>query len=456
MLSVKDHPTPHETNERKWKAKKRGLKKISLRLAVLIHKDYPEVRNSYGEWICPSCRQRWHGAVSRIEEESSSENDDDDKDEYVPPPAEQSEEQEDVRNEKRESLKKFLRLSGFKKTLWSTPNYRNLSRHARKNYLSHCRAVIKSVFSFLAPNDTDTVICDLFHSANDPANCVLDDKFISIMEGVAEAYNKGENWTIRREILSVVATKINYQLLQSFIPGITIYRFSAARRHAFEFEHFIDFILSPHICTDMPFGEQSLKLSNGTELFVPNTIRNLIPCRIVDQYYSYILENSPGFPPLGRTSLLTLLNVCKASTRHGLQDVNYFAVNGGQAFDDLIQLVAELGLDIGSKRSIIDNLKRARMYLKSDYKVHVGKSSTVADHCANYALSFSKDKDYEQQCDHSHHDTCDECQNLATTFDRIGDKINHTVDDEDLLDRALARWKMACEAIDSWKCHQCS
>ncbi|CAF1568760.1 unnamed protein product, partial [Didymodactylos carnosus] len=237
---------------------------------------------------------------------------------------------------------------------------------------------------------------------------------ISIMEGVAEAYNNAENWTIRREILSVVATKINYQLLQSFIPGITIYRFSAARRHAFEFgvgmhieptpivlqryedyqvEHFIDFILSPHICTDMPFGEQSLKLSNGTELFVPNTIRNLIPCRIVDQYYSYILENSPGFPPLGRTSLLTLLNVRKASTRHGLQGVNYFAANGGQAFDDLIQLVEELGLDIGSKRSIIDNLKRARMYLKSDYKVHVGKSSTVADHCANYTLSFSKDND---------------------------------------------------------------
>ncbi|CAF4609645.1 unnamed protein product, partial [Didymodactylos carnosus] len=118
---------------------------------------------------------------------------------------------------------------------------------------------------------------------------------------------------------------------------------------------------------------------------------NLIPSRTVDQYYAYTLENNPGFPPRGRTSLLSLLEACKVSTRHSLQSINYFAANAGLAFDGLFLLVDEFGLDVVNKRSIFDNLKRARMYLKSDYKVHVNKSSTIPDHCANYALSVAKD-----------------------------------------------------------------
>ncbi|CAF1256518.1 unnamed protein product [Didymodactylos carnosus] len=91
---------------------------------------------------------------------------------------------------------------------------------------------------------------------------------------------------------------------------------------------------------------------------------------------SYIAENSPDFPPLGRTSLLSILNVCKASTCHSLQGVNYFVANAGEAFDDLTELVEGLRLDINTKRSITANLKRTRMYLKSDYKLHSSKSST--------------------------------------------------------------------------------
>ncbi|CAF1105919.1 unnamed protein product [Didymodactylos carnosus] len=161
------------------------------------------------------------------------------------------------------------------------------------------------------------------------------------MDAIIEAYKSSEEWTARREILSIVAPKISYKPIQPFLPGLTLYRFTAARRHTFEYgtgrqvepapstlgrfsdyqvEHFIDFILSPHICTDLPFGEQHLRLSTGVELYVPNTIRNMIPSRIVDQYFEYIAENNPGFPPLGRTSLLSLLNSCKASTRHSLQE----------------------------------------------------------------------------------------------------------------------------------------
>ncbi|CAF1494038.1 unnamed protein product [Didymodactylos carnosus] len=223
------------------------------------------------------------------------------------------------------------------------------------------------------------------------------------MDGISEAYKNSEKWTTRKEILSIVAPKISCKLIQSFSPGLTLYRFTTARRHALEYGRQVKhFILSPHICTDLPFGEQRLRLSTGVELYVPNTIRNIIPSRIVDQYFEYIAENNPGFPPLGPTSLLSLLNSCKASTRHSLQGVNYFAANASLAFDNLIDMVNDLSLDSDSKKILVDDVKRGRMYLKTDYKVHVQKSSTIADHCINYTLSQSNDTGYAEKCDHRH------------------------------------------------------
>ncbi|CAF4910721.1 unnamed protein product, partial [Rotaria sp. Silwood2] len=39
------------------------------------------------------------------------------------------------------------------------------------------------------------------------------------------------------------------------------------------------------------------------------------------------------FEPLSESSLFTILEICKASTRKSLQRVNYFAAEGGEAFD---------------------------------------------------------------------------------------------------------------------------
>ena len=245
----------------------------------------------------------------------------------------------------------------------------------------------------------------------------LDGHFLSVMQGISEAYSNAESWTTRREILSVVAPQISFKLIQSFLPGLTIGRFTAARKHAAEFghaaqidqssaglqrfgydqvEHFIEFITSEHVCTELPLGERCLKQSNGDELFVPNIIRNMIPTRIIQQYYIFCEENSPCFCLLGRSSLYSLLDVCKASTRKSLQGINYFAVDAGDAFDSIEKLIDKLHFDITKHRRLLENLKRGRQYLKSDYKVHVPKLSTVGDHYATFALSDKSDKDFRQ------------------------------------------------------------
>ncbi|CAF2802116.1 unnamed protein product [Rotaria sp. Silwood2] len=203
---------------------------------------------------------------------------------------------------------------------------------------------MRSATLLIASNDVDMLIHDSFKDVNSAnSNIVLEGNFRQIMSGISEGYTNAESWQSRRGILSIVAPKISLNLMQLFISGLTGYRFSAARFHAakygvnskvdiipkvvqrfddYQIAYFVDFIVSPHVCTDLPFGEKVLKLSSEIELFIPNTIRNMGTTRIIDQYLLYCKEMCSDFEPLGKSSLFTFIDTCKASTRKSLQDVN--------------------------------------------------------------------------------------------------------------------------------------
>ena len=480
------------------------LRQISRKYALRIHADF-RLKHSYGEFICDPCRKgyddfkqaylskrisdfierRKNQQRTTTDAQTTAEDNDDMKetsDEDYSDADVHADTDEDFLprddNESTELLRKALNhlldLCGNKNRTWVTQNYRELTGQIRLNYLSRARSIIQSVISVMAPNDVNQLKHDLFDHQDDQNVVKLDGHFLSVMEGVSEAYKNAGSWTTRREILSIVAPQIGFKLIQSFLPGLTPHRFTAARKHAAQFahgtsidqspvliqrfdydqvEHFIEFITSEHVCTDLPFGERCLRQSNGNELFIPNTIRNMIPTRIIRQYYIFCEENSPGFRPLGQSSLYSLLDVCKASTRKSLQGINYFAADAGEAFDSIEKLIDELHLDITKHRRLIENLKRGRQYLKSDYKVHISKSSTVGDHCATFALSDKSDKDFRQTCDHQHNDICDECHNIGTTFEGIRHAIDSSTNDEQVSARLLAKFKSHQEAIDAWKCH---
>ena len=328
--------------------------------------------------------------------------------------------------------------------------------------------------SVMTPKDVTQLKHDLFDHQSGKDCVKLDGHFLSVMQGISEAYSNAESWTTRLEILLVVAPQISFKLTQSFLPCLTIGRSTAACKHAAEFshaaqidqssaglqrfeydqvEHFIEFTTSEHVCTDLPFGERCLKQSSGDELFVPNTIRNMTPTHIIQHYYIFCEENSPGFCPLRRSSLYSLLDVCKASTRKPLQGINYFAADAGDAFDSIEKLIDEFHFDITKHRRLLQKLKRCRQYLKSDYKVHVSKLSTVEDHCATFALSDKSDKDFRQLCDHEHNDTCEECRNVWVTFEETKEAINNSTYDEQIKARLVVKFMSYRQTIDDWKSH---
>ena len=104
-----------------------------------------------------------------------------------------------------------------------------------------------------------------------------------------------------------------------------------------QLDHFLDFITSPHVIKDLPFGEKSVKLSTKEIITVPNSIRMIIPESILKQYLTYSQEC--GFTPLSRRTLLRIPTVCSASLRKSLQGLDYISSAGGQAFDDLADVV---------------------------------------------------------------------------------------------------------------------
>jgi hypothetical protein len=191
---------------------------------------------------------------------------------------------------------------------------------------------MRSAASLIASDDADMLMRDSFSDVEgEDSSIVLDGNFRQIMSGISEAYTSAESWQSRREVLSIVAPKISLKLMQLFVPGLTSGRFSAARLHAKKYgvgsrvetipkvvqrfddcqiAHFVDFIVSPHVCTDLPFGEKVLKLSSGIELFIPNTIRNMGVTRIIDQYLLYCKAMCSDFEPLGKSSLFTILETC--------------------------------------------------------------------------------------------------------------------------------------------------
>ena len=119
----------------------------------------------------------------------------------------------------------------------------------------------------------------------------------------------------------------------------------------------------------MPFGQKSLRLSNGNVLEVPNVIRCLIPERIAVQYEQYCKE--VGFTPFSKRIILRVLAACSTTVRKSLQGLDYIAADGASAFDKMIALLNQLkGLvedtTLGRWQEM---LKNSKLYLKADFKV---------------------------------------------------------------------------------------
>ena len=265
-----------------------------------------------------------------------------------------------------------------------------MARRTQHYHIRKARQVVIAALEETAPGNAEILLNEPVIS-NDVAQ-TEDEVDLTLVDALAEFYKNASHWSTRRQILSIIAEKVSYRTLQSWILGLTRYRFNVARQHAHmygggaevetrsvprmyvsasQLDHFLDFITSEHIIQELPFGERTLKLSSEKKITVLNVVRKVIPERIIQQYNLFCTET--GFAPMGRSTLHNILDVCSASVRNSLQGLDYFTAQGTQAFDDLESVVDKLGEDCGMGSSWVkekkEQLKEGKRYLKSDYKV---------------------------------------------------------------------------------------
>lgn len=302
---------------------------------------------------------------------------------------------------KQEHLNTFLASCGIAPVVRSWQKWDGCSDSTKQRYTKKSAEMVSAVLKTVSPDETTAakIWDNLVSSQYVPELLGIDSLSTSekrYLETLGEAYASATGWETRRQLLSIMAGVTSFKNLCIFIPGLTRYRYSVANLHRLQhgagaklpsgpietrlrvdtkqLDHFLDFITSPHLVQDLPFGKKNLKLSTGEIIEVPNVIRTMIPQRIAQQYQQYCEESD--FTPFSQRTMLRVLSECRASVRKSLQGLDYYAADGAQAFDTLLTLISQLS-ELGSgkewEKRIADALKASKTYLKGDYKVLLQK-----------------------------------------------------------------------------------
>ncbi|XP_078352229.1 uncharacterized protein LOC144636901 [Oculina patagonica] len=351
----------------------------------------------------------------------------------------------------------------------------------RANHVSKAKSVIVAGLNVIAPGDAGYLWEAVRNSGSVEKELVIGEpEERKYLVALAESYENASSWETRRQILSIMADLTTFKHIQSYIPGLTEYRFKMARQHSLQYgrgvevpgaksprmktekrkqlDHFLTYITSPHVIKDIPFGQRYLRLSSGKILETPNVIRTMIPSRLVKQYQTYCVETD--FTPFSPATMLRVLSACAATTctRKSLQGLDYVAADGAKGFEDLCSMVEQLkekgGLDRETAKGWEISLKEGKEYLKADYKVHISECCSVADHCSSYALSDSKNSELSSLCSHDHSLKCSKCESISEVLCCIERYLTKsTLAPEEAEDFSYIH-SQAVQAIQAWKAHQ--
>lgn len=174
----------------------------------------------------------------------------------------------------------------------------------RRRNISEAAGVMVTVFQTLSPSHPGELwkdlrdsgkICEALNVTNraELNEITAKESDMKYLIALSEAYSNATSGNVRKQVLSIMADLTTFEEIRKFIPGLTKYIFCEARKRQLlsgrgapvvsksgprckidlkELDHFPNFITSPYIIQDLPFGEKFLKLSSGEVVRTPNVI----------------------------------------------------------------------------------------------------------------------------------------------------------------------------------------
>ncbi|CAC5382469.1 unnamed protein product [Mytilus coruscus] len=302
----------------------------------------------------------------------------------------------------------------------------------------------------------------------------------NLHEVVLNLYMESSDRSLKKQLLSMIAHSHTKSELQQLIPGVTVHAIDEARKHATKIgagmsvpsketakrqkmdreklDHALDFFFDPTFHQITAFGTKEMKLSSGTLLTIPNVVRTAYHSTLVETYLSYCSETS--FDPLCKSSLYKILSECPASRRTNLKGLDNIAADGNSAYDTLMDVIGVLeNQSIGRSNAILkeckEKLQSSKLYLKTEYKLHLERESRCPDHCINFALSDKTNRNLTSQCcNHDHDMSCDRCNDFDEAISMLRSFVlgngDLSIEKQQELEHDLSTSE---SAVLDWKCH---
>lgn len=130
-----------------------------------------------------------------------------------------------------------------------------------------------------------------------------------------------------------------------------------------------------------------------------------------------------------------------------LQGLDNTTPEGTEAIDnftDVFKTLGDHGLEATWVKNAEQKIKEAKTYLKTEFKSHVGREETCADHCAAHALG---DTNLQSTCQR------EQCESLETILKEIESEINRVEMPEEHKLWLNHNFKLCLAYIQDWKAH---
>lgn len=322
--------------------------------------------------------------------------------------------------------------------------FENCSKAERSAVVQKAEQACQLMCDVIAPNDGKQLFQEIVnqHRSKSEAGDTG-------LQALVVAYQNAPSKSLKTQILSIYATRFKTKELKDMHkpfedlsdrqikkararaktqgPGVPAEKIPQHRIRVDQrqLDHFLEFTMRPYYYQDVAYGTRTLKLESGEELVMPNVVRTVARCTIINQYLEHCKET--GFQSISTSTMWRVLDVQEASQRKSLRGLDNTAADGADGFKDMLRIVDELER-VGAEREWCAQTQKSlhdgKLYLKTAYRDHcVEDGSRCPDHCVAFALSDASDTDFKKACSHSHDMACESCESLNNVVRDIKDAI---------------------------------
>jgi hypothetical protein len=355
--------------------------------------------------------------------------------------------------------------------------WENTSKSTRSSYLTIASNAVHVLLEYIVPGQTHKILPELAKKHTESSNELQNQDVLT--QALIKAYLDQDDRLNQIQILSLFAHKFSKEKLLKLVPGLTIAKIDAARKHgALESPgqiihkpkicrmrlsmpkvlHFIQFISSPSYHQVVGYGSKKLELSTGVEIHIPKVVRNIISSRLINMYMSYCKDQE--YTALSRSTLYNILKVCAASQKKNLHGLDNITADGLKAVEVLERIISSLetfGLSAERAEELRSLVASINQHLKFEIKSHLSTNSTCIDHCTTYSLSDPNCDAFRMKCDHEHTTGCDDCTLVDRTLFEVTREFEDCFSNEhfpkDIAEEINFEINQSKMNISAWKSH---